>query len=119
VTYGRALAADSRNAAALAGRAACCLRRDELESSVDWALQALDEDMRQPAAHYRLGLALMRMDRFTEAAAALEMAAQLIPQLAGPHRWLAAIYEGTDGVRAAEHRRLGREIINRRRRARA
>ncbi len=113
--YHRALGAEPRNVAALAGLAAVCLRRGDFESSVDWALQALDEDMRRPAVHYRLGLALLRIGRQAEAAAALELAARMNPHLAGPHRWLAGIYAESDEVRAAEHRRMGREIIARHR----
>ena len=106
-----ALDSDSGNVAALAGFTAICLREGDFESSVDWALQALDEDIRQPAVHYRLGLALLGMDRRVEAAAAMEMAAQLDSRLAAPHRCLATLYDVEDAPRAAEHRRRGREIV--------
>ncbi len=117
--YHRALDAESHSVAAFAGLAATSLRRGDFESSVDWALQALAEDMQLPAVHYRLGLALLRIGRQVEAATALEMAAQLSPQLAGPHRWLAEIYDSSDVPRAAEHCRLGREIVAHRRGERA
>jgi tetratricopeptide (TPR) repeat protein len=114
-----ALDSDGANAAALAGVAAVCLREGEFESSVDWALQALDEDMRQPAVHYRLSLALLGMERRVEAAAALEMAVQLDSRFAAPHRRLASLYDNDDAPRAAEHRRRGREIVALRRADRA
>lgn len=117
--YHRALGAEPRHVAALGGLAAVCLRRGDFESSVDWALQALDEDMRRPAVHYRLGLALLRIGRQAEAAAALELAARMNPNFAGPHRWLAGIFAGSDEGRAAKHRRMGREIVARRRSERA
>jgi tetratricopeptide (TPR) repeat protein len=113
--YRRALNVEASNVAALAGLAAVNLRRGDLDASIDFALQALEVDMRLPAVHYRLGLALMLMGRHAEAATALGMATQLNPQLSGPHRWLERIYAGVDESKAADHATQGREVVARRR----
>ena len=113
--YRRALQADEQDAAALAGLAAVSLRSGAYEEAVDRALQALEQNIQLPSTHYRLGLALMHLGRHGEAIAALEAAARMAPQLAGPHRWLARIHEATGNASAAEHRELGRRIVARRR----
>jgi tetratricopeptide (TPR) repeat protein len=113
--YRCALQADEPSPAALAGLAAISLRSGAYQEAVDWALQALENNIQLPSTHYRLGLALMHIGRQAEAIAALEAAARILPQLAGPHRWLARLYEPVDGERATQHRALGSQIVNRRR----
>ncbi len=113
--YRRALPVDEQNAAAFAGLAAVSLRSGAFEEAVDLALRALEQNIQLPATHYRLGLALIHLGRQGEAIAALEAAARMAPQLAGPHRWLARVHEAAGSASAAEHRKLGRQIVARRR----
>ena len=114
--YCRALEVSGPNAAAWAGLAAIALRRNELGKAIDWSLQAIEQDPRLPSAHYRLGLALSELQRPHEATAALRAAAALNPTLAGPFHWLALLAsEQGDPLAAEEFRRLGKEIIARRR----
>jgi tetratricopeptide (TPR) repeat protein len=116
VAYRRAIEAPGPNAAAWAGLAAIALRRDELAEAIDWSLRAIELEPRLASAHYRLGLALQKLQRPREATAAIRAVAALSPMLAGPFRWLAllAVNQG-DSVSADEFRRLGKEIIARRR----
>ena len=114
-SYRHALAEEGSNPSALAGLAAVALRRGKLEAAVDFALQALELNPRMATVHYRLGLALLRIERKQEAAAALNVAAQLAPQLAGPHRLLTLIYAGVDELKAAQHRSKAANIIAHRR----
>jgi tetratricopeptide (TPR) repeat protein len=104
-------------AAAQAGLAAVALRRGDYARAVDRSLDALEGDLRLWSAHYRLGLALWRLQRWPEARTALETCARLNPRLAGPYRWLARLAElQEDRVAANEYRRRGRDAIQRRRR---
>jgi tetratricopeptide (TPR) repeat protein len=86
--FQRALDHDERNAAALAGLAAVALRRGDAEAAVDFGLRSVERDMGRASAHYRLGLALLRLGHPDEARAALEAAMRIEPQLRGPRRWL-------------------------------
>lgn len=114
--YRRAIEVPGPNAAARAGLAAIALRRNALAETIDWSLQAIEQDPRLPSAHYRLGLALHKLQRPHEATAALRAAAALHPTLAGPFRWLALLAsEQGDPAAAEELRRLGKEVIARRR----
>jgi tetratricopeptide (TPR) repeat protein len=91
--YQRALAAAGEQALALSGLAAIRLRQRDYLASIDYSLQALERDMRLAKTHYRLGLALIGLGRHAEAIAALEMAARLNPNLAGPRRFIARVDE--------------------------
>jgi tetratricopeptide (TPR) repeat protein len=116
--FQRELAHHPASAAALAGLAAVWLRRDDCERAVDWALRALEQNIRQPATHYRLGVALARLGRTNEAVTALETAAKLRPDFAAPFRLLTRLAREPlhDLLRAAEYERQGRERLRRRRR---
>jgi Tfp pilus assembly protein PilF len=114
--YRRATETPGPNAAAWAGLAAVALRRDDLAQSIDWSLRAIEQDPRMASAHYRLGLALYKIHRPHEATAALRAAASLAPMLAGPFRWLVRLASEQGDVAAEEeYRRIGREVIARRR----
>jgi tetratricopeptide (TPR) repeat protein len=118
--FERVRTAMPENAAALAGLAAVALRRGEFEAAVDWALQSLDLDMRAAAVHFRLGIALAKLGRTREAIVALQTAAACNPRVAGPYWWLERLAR-SDGEldAAARFRALGREVVQRRRAARA
>jgi tetratricopeptide (TPR) repeat protein len=119
VAYRRAIEVPGPNAAAWAGLAAIALRRNELAQAIEWSLQAIEQQTRLASAHYRLGLALSKLQRPLEATAALRAAATIDPKLAGPYRWLAQLAdEQRDFASAREYRRLGAEVIARRRAAR-
>jgi tetratricopeptide (TPR) repeat protein len=119
VAYRRAIEVPGPNAAARAGLAAIALRRNELAQAIEWSLQAIEQQTRLASTHYRLGLALSKLQRLPEAAAALTAAAAINPKLAGPYRWLATIALEQGNLEAAEeYRRLAAEVIARRRAAR-
>jgi hypothetical protein len=70
------------------------------------------------AAHYHLGVALLKLDRPHEAVTALETAARLDPNRAVPYYWLSRIAAEklNDLNRASLYRVAGRQVIQRRRR---
>ncbi|MCA9236379.1 MAG: tetratricopeptide repeat protein [Planctomycetales bacterium] len=117
-SFARALESQPQRADALAGMAAVALRRGDWETAVDWSLQALEQDMSVAAVHFRLGMALVGMERWTEATAALTAAAKLNPHIVGPLRWLAYIAARQGSPQEAEaFRRQGRDVVKNRRHA--
>jgi len=114
--FHRAIAVPAPHAVAKAALAAIALRRGDYAEAIDWSLQALEEKPRLAAAHYRLGLALYKLQRLPEATAALEAAATLNPKLAGPFRWLVQIAaKQGDDARVERYRRRGDEVVAMRR----
>jgi len=115
--FTNALERNPADARAYDGLSAISLRRGHYEAAVDFALNALDHDLRLFRAHYHLGIALSRIDRPNEAIAALETATRLEPMMAAPYRWLSRIasFQLDDSNRAIAYRELGREAIRRRR----
>jgi predicted Zn-dependent protease len=99
------------------GLAAVFLRHGEYEAAADWALCALEQDMRLFAAHYRLGVALAHLNRPNDAIAALETSAKLDSSRAAPYYWLSKIAREQlgDAELSARYRELGRETIRQRR----
>jgi tetratricopeptide (TPR) repeat protein len=99
------------------GLAAVSLQHGEYEEAADWALRALEQDMRLFHAHYHLGVALAHLDRPAEAVGALETAARIDEKRAAPYFWLARIVddEASESPRAAAYRQQGRDVIRRRR----
>jgi tetratricopeptide (TPR) repeat protein len=117
--YRRAADVAGPQPAAWAGLAAVALRRGELAEAIECSLQAVEQAPSVASTHYRLGLALYRLQRPQEAKAALEAAAALNPQLWGPYRWLRAIAVSQgDRASAERYEQLGRAVIARRRSAR-
>jgi tetratricopeptide (TPR) repeat protein len=108
------------DASALAGLAGLALHAGDGEAAADYALQALENNMQLPLAHYRLGVGLVYLERYPEAQIAFETFARLSPHRAGPYRWLTTIARRqSDGVKAASYRDHGRQIIRDRRASRA
>jgi uncharacterized protein HemY len=67
-------------------------------------------------AHYRLGLALFKMKRWSEAKIALETAARLNPAIAGPYRWLVHLASmAGDLIGAERYRQQASTVLNGRR----
>jgi tetratricopeptide (TPR) repeat protein len=117
--YRRAIEVQGPHATALAGLAAVALHRGELAEAIDWSLQAIEQAPKMTTAHFRLGLALWRLQRPQEATAALRTAAALNSQLAGPYRWLTTIATAEGDLAAVEnYRRLGQAVVERRRKIR-
>jgi tetratricopeptide (TPR) repeat protein len=102
------------------GVAAVYLRHGEYEDAADWALRALDQNMRLFRAHYHLGIALAFLNRFKEAIRALETAAKIDPSRAAPYFWLSQIEKSSlnDPERSAQYRNMGREKCRQRRQTR-
>jgi tetratricopeptide (TPR) repeat protein len=114
--YRSALRHGGSEAPAYAGLAAIALQRGEYELAVESSLEAVEQDFRLWPAHYRLGVALVQLERWPEARVALETAARLNPAIAGPYRWLAQLCNRqNDAAMAAEFRRRAHEVIERRR----
>ena len=114
--FNRVLSVRPADAAALGGMAAIALRRRDYERAVDYALAALEQNILLPAVHYRLGVALVELDRLPEARAAFNTAVQLAPQLAAPYRWLATICDRLgDTEQAQQMTSEGRKRIRHRR----
>jgi predicted Zn-dependent protease len=106
------------DAIAYAGVAQIHGRRGNFEEAADCALAALEHNMQLFAAHYHLGVALLKLDRPHEAVTALETAARLDPDRAAPYYWLSRIAaeKFNDLNRASLYRVAGRQVIQRRRR---
>jgi len=118
--YRRALELAPGDARALTGLAGVALMRGDDEGAADLALEALEVDMKLALAHYRLGLALARMERWHEARVALETFARLGPRRAVALRRLARIAElQGDGAAVAEYRVRARRVVAERRKLRA
>jgi Flp pilus assembly protein TadD len=112
-------ATQAKSALALAGLGSVALRRGELETAADRLLSALQLDMNLWKAHYRLGLALVRLNRADEARVAFSTALRLQPQLAGPLRFLCRLCAlAGDATGAAELKARASEVIRRRRETR-
>jgi tetratricopeptide (TPR) repeat protein len=99
------------------GLAAVFLRQGEYEDAADWALRALEQDMKLFRAHYHLGVALAHLDRPKEAVAALETSARIDPSRAAPFYWLSrvAARQLHDAQRGGQYQKIGRERVRKRR----
>jgi tetratricopeptide (TPR) repeat protein len=104
---------DPTDARARDGLAAICLMHGEYEDAADWALRALEQDMRLFNAHYHLGLALSFLQRPDDAITALETATRLESERVAPYFRLSRIAgeQLKDPTRSASYRDCAREII--------
>jgi tetratricopeptide (TPR) repeat protein len=104
------------DAGALAGLAGVDLRRGNYNDAVDHALQAVESNVHLPLAHYRLGVALVRLENYPNAQVAFEAYARLSPRRAAPYRWLTFVVDKQgDASKAAQYRSHGRQLICNRR----
>jgi tetratricopeptide (TPR) repeat protein len=115
--FDAALARDDRLERAWDGKAAAHLGRREDEAAAEAALRAVAVRADHAAAHYHLGVALMRLGGGGDAAVALRRAADLQPDLLAAHRRLVELYEGPllDPAAAREQRLRAVGIALRRR----
>jgi predicted AlkP superfamily phosphohydrolase/phosphomutase/Tfp pilus assembly protein PilF len=103
----------------LDGLATVYLHAGRHEDAALHALDALERDMQFGRAHYHLGLALLALNRVTEARRAFESWAAAEPQRAAPMRWLAHVAQHhlNDLALAENYRDQAREAVRRRREA--
>jgi tetratricopeptide (TPR) repeat protein len=119
--FRQAVQHDPNDARARDGMAVICLQHGEHEDAADWALRALEQDMRLYRAHYHLGLALAQLKRPAESMQALEASTKVNAARTAPYYWLAHIsrYQLNDLAAANLYRELARKIIRQRRAERA
>jgi tetratricopeptide (TPR) repeat protein len=119
--FRQAVQHDPNDARARDGMATICLQHGEYEDAADWALRALEQDMRLFRAHYHLGLALAQLNRPAESMRALETSTKVDATRTAPYYWLAhiACYQLNDLAAANRYRELARKIIRQRRAERA
>ncbi len=110
VCFRRAVELDSDAAAGYQGLASIHLRRRENSAAIDAALQAVQRLYHLPYAHFYLGIALAREERYDEAIVAFQRVTKMRPGMPEPHRWLAALFSThrPDSLRAGVHRNLSR-----------
>jgi tetratricopeptide (TPR) repeat protein len=115
--FRRAVEQDPNDAHARDGLAAVYLIHREYDDAADWALRALEQDMRLFSAHYHLGLALAGLDRPHDAIAALETAARVDSRRTAPFYWMSRIASDKlgDEPRSAEYRKRAKTVIRQRR----
>jgi tetratricopeptide (TPR) repeat protein len=117
VEFENALTENKADFRALDGMASLELRQRDFQGAADWALSALDVEMRFARAHYHLAVALWQMHRLPEAAVAFETCARLDANAIAPFRRLEqlAATQPQGATRAAEYRAQARERIRLRR----
>lgn len=115
--FEQALRQNPKDAPALEGLAAVALRRENFESAVHWALEALKLNMQQFRAHFYLGIALAHLHRTEAASEAFATCARLEPLRAAPFHWLSRIADEHlgDAILATSFRERGQEVIRQRR----
>ena len=118
--FSTAAGRDAGNAAAWHGLATAALALGRNEQAAEHALHAVGLRGDYPEAHYHLGVALARLGRPNEAAAALGRALALRPGMLAATARLVELCEGplADPARARQLRRDAQEVMLRRRLAR-
>jgi predicted AlkP superfamily phosphohydrolase/phosphomutase/tetratricopeptide (TPR) repeat protein len=115
--YQRALEIDGDSSGAYLGLAITHLRKRENEEAAERALQAVGLLHFLPLGHFYLGVALARLGHRQRAALAFETCLTMLPGLIVAHRWLAALYQSSNGdgdpEKAAQHRAMYRQMRSR------
>ena len=108
-----ALEIDGSTAPILDSLATCDLGLKQYEKAAEFALAALEQDMRCSQAHYHLAIALVHLDRLAEAKQAFETSSSVDPEFLAPIRWLARLSSNylAEPEQAKEYLRRGRKII--------
>ena len=108
----RALKRDEDNAEAHDGLGIVLRKLKRYDDAVYEHMRAAALEHLRPQTHANLGIALAMSQQFDWAIQAFSNAAELAPEQALPHRWLAAIYGRVkkDREKAREHLRLAREL---------
>jgi tetratricopeptide (TPR) repeat protein len=103
--FEQALELEPDHAEALYGLCVVSRREGDPAAAVDFAAAALESNPSLPAAYFHRGVAMQALGRTEEAAADLEQALRLNPELRAARRFLMRLYRGAlgDPARAAEH----------------
>jgi len=106
--FERALAVDPHHAPAHDGMARAWLQDEHDELAVESALAAIDIDYRQVSAHFHLGVALARLERFGESVSAFNQCLALEPNRIEAHQWLAELHRRVTGdlLQSARHQHI-------------
>jgi tetratricopeptide (TPR) repeat protein len=115
--FQEAIQRNSADARALDGLSAVCLLQAKFDEAADWALQALEQDIKLFDAHFHLGLALARLDRPEDALRALEAGAKVDSTRGAPYRWMAKIARAqlNDPERTDDYIERGHAVVRQRR----
>lgn len=105
VAFGKSLATEPDNPAALDGLAAVHLAQGEWERAVEKSLKAVGLLHFYPEAHFHLAVGLERTGQTREAIAAYETALGFGYQPAVVHRRLVELYQSFDPQKTRDHRR--------------
>jgi len=114
--FRKALEIDGDSPEAHLGLATASLRKKDNEQAVEEALAAVGLQHYLPMGHFCLGVGLARLGHFHRATLAFETALTILPGFMRARRWLIAINRrpGGDRTKAAHHRKLIAEMIQRR-----
>jgi len=117
--FRKALDIDGDSPEAHLGLASVHLRQRQNEQAVEEALLAVSLQHFLPMGHFYLGVALARLGHFHRSGLAFETVVAMVPGFINAHRWLVAIHSrpGGDLSKAAQHRKLVGDVIQRRRAA--
>jgi tetratricopeptide (TPR) repeat protein len=109
--FARALEIDPHSESAHDGMAATMLGMDRDEEAAAHALKAVGLLHHFPIAHFRLGVALVRLRHFERAIQAMEVAVSMRPGMLDAHRYLAALYtQENNSEKANAHRKIARQL---------
>jgi tetratricopeptide (TPR) repeat protein len=109
--FARALQIDSHSEAAHDGMAVALLGLGRDEEAAAYALNAVGLLHHFPTAHFRLGVALIRLRHYERAIQAMEVAVSMRPGMLDAHRYLAALYSQQNSPEKANaHRKIARQL---------
>jgi predicted AlkP superfamily phosphohydrolase/phosphomutase/tetratricopeptide (TPR) repeat protein len=110
-TFVRALEIDPESEVAHDGMAVAMLGMHRDKEAAAHALKAVALVHHFPAAHFRLGVALVRLKQYERAAQAMQLAISMRPGMLDAHRYLAALYMlQNDPEKALVHRKIARRL---------
>lgn len=98
----KVLALDPMQPAAFLGLARCSLHSGRADEAAEHALEAIGVQYGNPLGHFLLGMALLQLDQWREAASALATTVKLHPRHAPAHRLLAIALDHLGDHKAAE-----------------
>jgi tetratricopeptide (TPR) repeat protein len=103
--FERALDLDEHHAPAHDGMARAWLQAGDNTRAVDAALTAIEIDYRDASAHFHLGVALARLERYGESISAFNQCLAVAPQRIEAHQWLAELHRRVTGdiLQASRH----------------
>jgi Flp pilus assembly protein TadD len=103
--FERALALDEHHAPAHGGMARAWLQAGDSAQAMDSALTAIEIDYRDVSAHFHLGVALARLERYTESVSAFNQCLGVDPTRIEAHQWLAELHRRVTGdmLQASRH----------------